>query len=465
MMTSRSKLTADSYVWFPFGHLDREEAALHQKRLTCFPKSFNDEEVQPVKGYVYDAENERVGFPIAYVDEHMPNEQYSTNYNAGEQITITERPAAREDAQRRVWAALSEYMSAHTTALLQAPTGFGKTVTACDVIAERQSATVVIVTTTQLAIQWRDEIKTHLDIDAAIVASKTKSEGDPMTAPVVIILVHQLCMKREKSQEFYDRFGLAVWDECHRLGAREFSQSLQKFSAINRLALSATPRRKDGCENMFLQYFGQPAVVATVQTMPCNIYTLKFTLPQKTTYRYYKTGYNMATLLSSLSVCEERNEMIADNITRAYHKDRNVLALSDRIDQLGIMKRILIDNGVDEDDIGIIAGDEHDPVNNTRRKITQKEIDHTKKNAQIVLATYGMAKEGLDIPRLDMGIDMTPRADGEQALGRIRRSVAGKKCPIWLTVLDQNVKILNKYFHARMRDYKRADATLKNYGR
>ncbi len=56
--------------------------------------------------------------------------------------------------------------------------------------------------------------------------------------------------------------------------------------------------------------------------------------------------------------------------------------------------------------------------------------------AQVIVASYGMAQEALDIPRLDTLVMATPRSEIEQPCGRIMRPSPVKKTPWIIDVVD-----------------------------
>ena len=56
-----------------------------------------------------------------------------------------------------------------------------------------------------------------------------------------------------------------------------------------------------------------------------------------------------------------------------------------------------------------------DPLQQARRELWRKH-NSLKPQRPLILATYGMLKEGVSIDRLDCGFDLTPRADGVQAV-------------------------------------------------
>ena len=85
---------------------------------------------------------------------------------------------------------------------------------------------------------------------------------------------------------------------------------------------------------------------------------------------------------------------------------RKVLILSDRIEHLKELKEQIDELKVSCD--FYIGGR------------NQKQLDEASK-AQVLLGSYGMASEGLDIPTLNTLIMTTPRREVEQSIGRIIR--------------------------------------------
>ncbi len=98
-----------------------------------------------------------------------------------------------------------------------------------------------------------------------------------------------------------------------------------------------------------------------------------------------------------------------------------------------------------------------------KKKIPDAYLDSVKKEARIIFATYSMITEGIDIPRLDIGIDATPRATCEQLVGRIWRPLPGKDKPIWYTIKDKADHLFLGYHNARVREYLACNCNLLYY--
>ena len=80
----------------------------------------------------------------------------------------------------------------------------------------------------------------------------------------------------------------------------------------------------------------------------------------------------------------------------------------------------------------------------------------TDERIKLYFATYGMMKEGVDIPRIGFGIDALPKASAVQAVGRARRVYPGKKRAIWVSFIDEQFKTFRHYGKARRRELRDA---------
>ena len=137
--------------------------------------------------------------------------------------------------------------------------GGGKTVLALYIIALLRKKAIVVVHKDFLMTQWRDRIKEFLP--TARIGKIQQSTIDIEDKDIVLAMVQSLSQK-EYDPKIFNSFGLAIFDECHHLGAEVFSRSMMKVASKYMLGLSATPDRKDGLRRVFEWYIG-PMVYKT----------------------------------------------------------------------------------------------------------------------------------------------------------------------------------------------------------
>ena len=103
--------------------------------------------------------------------------------------------------------------------------------------------------------------------------------------------------------------------------------------------------------------------------------------------------------------------------------ERKILILSDRIEHLEVLKQMI-------DDIDLWT------CNFYIGGMKQSKLDESAES-DIILGSYGMAAEGLDIPTLNTLILATPRREVEQAVGRILRKINLNIRPTIYDITDQ----------------------------
>jgi superfamily II DNA or RNA helicase len=129
-------------------------------------------------------------------------------------------------------------------------------------------------------------------------------------------------------------------------------------------------------------------------------------------------------MLNALAADGRRNRFIATHIARHVRNGRFVIVLSDRIAQLRELMLLAVDAGIDDRDISFYIG-----------STSPSDREHASKQ-RCILSTYSMAKEGLDIPRLDTLVLATPKGDVVQASGRVQRKHPEKNIPLIVDIVD-----------------------------
>ena len=151
--------------------------------------------------------------------------------------------------------------------------------------------------------------------------------------------------------------------------------------------------------------------------------------------------------LTSLGECQKRNEIIKGIVNNL--NDRQVLILSDRVGHLRLLKDML--NGAE-----LLVG-------STNAKEREQIINNAKAGkVKVILSTFALAKEGLDIPCLTDLIMATPVKDFAivvQAVGRVARVAKDKPQPVVYDLVD-DINKCHKMFLQRVRHYKRSGCVI-----
>jgi len=184
------------------------------------------------------------------IDKYGPPSKYKLN--EGDDINIEFSGDLREE-QNPIEDLYLKSAKDSGGGIISLKCGGGKTVLALHIISILKKKTIVVVHKDFLMTQWRDRIKQFLP-DAKI-GKIQQNTIDIKDKDIVLSMVQSLSMK-EYDSETFSSFGLAIFDECHHLGAEVFSKSMQKVSSKYMLGLSATPNRKDGLRKVFEWYIG-----------------------------------------------------------------------------------------------------------------------------------------------------------------------------------------------------------------
>jgi len=227
------------------------------------------------------------------------------------------------------------------------------------------------------------------------------------------IAMIQTLVQREFPQGTFKPFGFTIFDECHHLGAASFSRALLKVQTKHMLGLSATPVRDDGLTKVFEWFLGQPVYwEKTREPDPQVIVRCEQFSTKEEEYNKipldYKGEVVLGRLLTKVVESKERNLHI-QKLIEEICKDsrRKVLVLSERISHLQELERLLKPSGLM---MSYYVGG-----------MKEEEREAGAKVARVLLASYAMASEAMNIKTLNTVILASPRKKVEQSTGRILR--------------------------------------------
>jgi superfamily II DNA or RNA helicase len=319
--------------------------------------------------------------------------------------------------------------------VLSLPCGYGKSCLALALSAQLKVRTMIVVHKEFLANQWVEKIKEFCP-DATI--GRVQGDIFDIEKDFVIAMI-QTMSQREFPKDAFDSIGLLVVDEAHHIGAPAFSQFMFKICPKWTLGLTATPERKDGLTRLLYWFLGPEFFriertnqgSTQVQVINYSDETFKESPPVT---RFGKI--NMAGMINIVTELEARNAIIVDTVNDALRENRRVLVLSDRREHCFLLQEQIGPNAK-----LYIGG--------------MKEADLSKSaESPVVIATFQLAHEGLDIPALDTVVLATPKSDIKQSIGRIMRETKGKiNDPLIFDIVD-HWSVFFSMFRKRLKVYK-----------
>lgn len=319
--------------------------------------------------------------------------------------------------------------------VLEAGTGSGKTVMALAIIAARRQPTLILVHTKELLHQWKDRIQQFLGVEAGLFGGG-KYDIKPLTVGIINSV-------RNALGSLPDRFGHVVVDECHRVPASMFTETLKAFPAFYSLGLSATPFRRDGLGDLIGWFVGLHKIPVSMTTLhEAGAVLRPKIITRNTEFRYpYDDDYQ--DMVSRLVDDEARNDLIAADIRQQVSGGGLSLVVSDRVEHLKTLA-------------ALANVDHHLLTGQTPAKKRQEIVASLAGGGVPVLfSTLSLIGEGFDCPSMDSLFITTPiKFDGrlKQVVGRVLRPAEGKH-PLVYDYADQEVGVLKHQWGCRQRAF------------
>jgi superfamily II DNA or RNA helicase len=390
--------------------------------------------------YAYRESSSKLYIPRHFGEKHFgPIQQYKVSH--GMDLDIAFSGELRQDQLISANNYLDAVKSEHGGGgLLELPCGFGKTTISLYIVAALKKKTIVIVNQESLLNQWVERIQQF--IPGARVGRLQGQTIDIEDKDIVIAMLQSLSMK-EYELSIFESFGLTIIDEVHHISSEKFSNALFKLVTKYMLGLSATMERKDGTSSVFKMFLGD-VVCKVKRGGDDNVlvrgirYSSQDSEFNEMLYDY-RGNPQFSTMITKLCTFNDRSEFIVRVV-----RDMMIECPEQQIMILAHNKNLLtyLHDAISHRDIATV-GYYIGGMKASARKLTEGK--------QIVIATYAMAAEGLDIKSLTTLMMVTPRSEIEQAVGRILR--IKRKQPVVVDIIDSH-DCFQKQWLKRKRFYK-----------
>ena len=401
--------------------------------LTITPKVHGITNMNNVHSYpIYRESDNKFYVPHYYGTKYfgIPKSYKITN---GLQIDL-EFEGKLRDNQQGVVDTYINYVENETcsSGLLELPCAYGKTVLSLNIISRLKKKTFIIVHKEFLMNQWIERIKQFLPN-----AKIGKIQGqiiDIEDKDIVIGMLQSLSMK-EYPTKIFDSFGLTIIDEVHHISSEVFSNCLFKLKTKYMLGLSATMERKDGTTHVFKMFLGEVVFKGCREEQhPVIIRGIEYNVDDEE-FNQVKLDYRgnpaYSSMISKLCEYNHRSEFIIKII-----KDLLIENINKQIMVLAHNKNLLkyLYTSIEHRNLATVGY-----YLGGMKEAALKETE----SKQIVIATYAMAAEALDIKTLSILIMATPKTDIEQSVGRILRCKHSN--PIVVDIIDKHDIFKNQW--------------------
>jgi DNA excision repair protein ERCC-3 len=295
------------------------------------------------------------------------------------------------------------------------PCGAGKTIVGAAAMAHAQATTLILVTNTVAARQWKDELvrRTSLTEDEIGEYSGTKKEIRPVT-----IATYQVMTTRRKGVyahlELFDArdWGLVVYDEVHLLPAPIFRMTAD-LQARRRIGLTATLIREDGREGDVFSLIGPKRYDAPWKDIeaqgwiaPADCVEVRVTLPESERFVYATAEPDERYRLASCTASKTR---LVEQLVEK-HRGEPTLVIGQYIDQLDEIAERL--------DAPVIKGE-------TTVKERERLYGAFRSGELDLLVVSKVANFSIDLPSAAVAIQVSgsfgSRQEEAQRLGRLLR--------------------------------------------
>src|SRR3954464_14884016 len=295
------------------------------------------------------------------------------------------------------------------------PCGAGKTLVGAAAMAHAQATTLILVTNTVSARQWKDELVKRTSLTEEEIGEYSGSTKE--VRPVTIATYQVLTTKRKGVYPHLEPldardWGLIVYDEVHLLPAPIFRMTAN-LQARRRIGLTATLVREDGREGDVFSLIGPKRydtpwkdIEAQGWIAPADCVEVRVTLPEGERLAYATAEPEERYRLASCT--HQKLSVVRDLV--ASHAGQPTLVIEQYLDQLDELAAAL--------DAPVIKGE-------TPVKERQRLFDAFRHGEVGLLVVSKVANFSVDLPSAEVAIQVSgsfgSRQEEAQRLGRLLR--------------------------------------------
>ena len=312
------------------------------------------------------------------------------------------------------------------------PCGAGKTLVGAAAMAHAQATTLILVTNTVSARQWKDELVRRTSLTPDEIGEYSGSVKE--IRPVTIATYQVLTMRRKGAYphlELLDArdWGLVVYDEVHLLPAPIFRMTAD-LQARRRLGLTATLVREDGREGDVFSLIGPKRYDAPWKDIeaqgwiaPADCVEVRVTLPADERLVYATAEPDERYRIAS---CTHHKIDVVKEIV-ASHAGKPTLVIGQYLEQLDEIAASL--------DAPVIEG-------KTSVKERQRLFNAFRSGEIDLLVVSKVANFSIDLPSAEVAIQVSgaygSRQEEAQRLGRLLRPGDGNKTAHFYTIVSRD---------------------------
>ena len=312
------------------------------------------------------------------------------------------------------------------------PCGAGKTIVGAAAMAKLGAKTLILVTNTVSAHQWRRELLSRTSLTPEDIGEYS---GERKEIKPVTIATYQIMVSRKKGEyahlDLFDAqdWGLIMYDEVHLLPAPVFRMTAD-LQSRRRLGLTATLVREDGRESDVFSLIGPKRFDAPWRDIeaqgwiaPARCVEVRVALSDEERMNYalaepQETYRVAATARSKTTIVEGLLEM---------HRGEQILVIGQYLEQLERIARRF--------ELPLITGD-------TPNKERERLYQAFRTGEEKVLVVSKVANFSIDLPDATVAIQISgtwgSRQEEAQRLGRLLRPKSDNRQATFYTVVSRD---------------------------